>query len=69
MEGVRLYSPARNEDLNMTRDRAEKDLKELLSSLAVHLFGKDISFRWRDDYFPFTTPSFELEVLFQNEWL
>ena len=25
--------------------------------------------RWRDDYFPFTTPSFELEVYYQGAWL
>ena len=25
--------------------------------------------RWGEDYFPFTHPSFELEIYFENEWL
>ena len=25
--------------------------------------------RWVDAYFPFTTPSFELEIFFNGEWL
>lgn len=25
--------------------------------------------RWREDYFPFTEPSFELEVFFNEDWL
>jgi phenylalanyl-tRNA synthetase alpha chain len=25
--------------------------------------------RWREDYFPFTEPSFELEILFNGKWL
>jgi phenylalanyl-tRNA synthetase alpha subunit len=46
----------------------ETDLKELLTGLARHLFG-DVEMRWRDDYFPFTEPSFELEILFNGKWL
>lgn len=46
------------------------DLQQLLSGLAKHLFGEDSSITWREDYFPFTEPSYELEVLFQNsKWL
>merc|ERR1712078_400244 len=29
----------------------------------------DLQTRWRDDYFPFTEPSFELDVFYQDEWL
>lgn len=25
--------------------------------------------RWVDAYFPFTDPSYELEIFFNNEWL
>ena len=35
------------------------DLKELLTGLAKHLFG-DVEIKWREDFFPFTEPSFEL---------
>jgi hypothetical protein len=36
--------------------------------LARHLFG-DIECRWVDAYFPFTEPSFELEIFFNGKWL
>lgn len=29
----------------------------------------DIKYRWVDQYFPFTHPSWELEVFFNNNWL
>lgn len=48
---------------------AEKELKRVLEGLARHLFGEETKTRWVDAYFPFTEPSFELEVLFQGEWL
>jgi phenylalanyl-tRNA synthetase alpha chain len=40
-----------------------------LEGLARYLFGDDIKCRWSDDYFPFTDPSWELEILFNGEWL
>ena len=46
----------------------EQDLKRLLAGLATHLFG-NVEMRWRDDYFPFTEPSFELDIYFQGEWM
>ena len=46
----------------------EVDLKETLGSLAKYLFpGKE--FRFNNDYFPFTEPSFEMEVKFGDKWL
>jgi len=33
------------------------------------LFGEKVELRWRDDYFPFTEPSFELDVKYNKEWL
>ena len=29
----------------------------------------DVEMRWIDAYFPFTNPSFELEIFFKGEWL
>ena len=43
-------------------------LKEILSNLITHLFG-DCQYRFSDDYFPFTNPSYEVEVMYNNKWL
>ncbi|MDR0985887.1 MAG: phenylalanine--tRNA ligase subunit alpha [Mycoplasmataceae bacterium] len=39
-----------------------KNLKWLISSLLKHLFGDDIKVRYRLSYFPFTEPSFEVDM-------
>lgn len=41
----------------------EKDLKDALEGMVVTLFG-DVERRWVDTYFPFTDPSFELEIFY-----
>ena len=64
MEGVRLFDRS-----EVTNQDIEADLKSLLTGLVQHLFGEDCEMRWRDDYFPFTTPSFEVEVKYQGNWL
>ena len=40
----------------------------MLEKLARHIFG-DVEMRWNADHFPFTDPSFELEIRYNNEWL
>lgn len=47
----------------------EYDLKSTLENLAFYLFGKDVETRWVDAYFPFTHPSWELEIKYKGEWL
>ncbi|XP_069769606.1 phenylalanine--tRNA ligase, mitochondrial isoform X2 [Narcine bancroftii] len=47
----------------------EFDLKQTLNKVMTHLFGKGLEIRWVDCYFPFTHPSFEMEIKFQGEWL
>ena len=42
---------------------AEADLRNGLEAMARALFG-DVEMRWVDAYFPFTTPSAELEIFF-----
>lgn len=47
----------------------EFNLKTTLTRLITHLFGADLEVRWVDCYFPFTHPSFEMEVRFQGDWM
>lgn len=37
--------------------------------MVEHLCGEGVEMRWVDAYFPFTHPSWELEVKFEGEWL
>jgi len=79
MEGVKLMEPtllsgANNisgeEWLESTECKAiEDDLKLTLEGLMDHLFGPSTQKRWNEDYFPFTQPSFELEIMYEGEWL
>ncbi|GFR48980.1 hypothetical protein Agub_g10998 [Astrephomene gubernaculifera] len=69
MEGVRVFSEHEWTAAGLTATQlAEKDLKGALEGLAKHLFG-DVECRWIDAYFPFTEPSFELEIFFKGKWL
>ncbi|KAL0119719.1 hypothetical protein PUN28_007868 [Cardiocondyla obscurior] len=47
----------------------EQELKSTLTSLAQAIFGKDVQCRWVDQYFPFTHPSWELEIFYNDNWL
>ncbi|EGI70575.1 Putative phenylalanyl-tRNA synthetase, mitochondrial [Acromyrmex echinatior] len=47
----------------------EQELKSTLINLAQAIFGKDVQCRWVDQYFPFTHPSWELEILHNDNWL
>lgn len=69
MEGVRVFSPDDWKASGMdATSYAADDLKTCLEGLAQHLFGA-VEMRWIDTYFPFTNPSFELEIFFQEKWL
>lgn len=46
----------------------EADLKATLEGLMDHLFGPTEK-RWNEDFFPFTQPSFELEIYHNDEWM
>ena len=70
MEGVRTYGIKEigAKDVKEAKIIAERDLKQVLENLARHIFG-DVEMRWVDAYFPFTEPSIELEIFYNNEWL
>ena len=44
-------------------------MRRILTGLCHYLFGQDIELRWNSDYFPFTEPSFEVEVKYMGNWL
>ncbi|KAM3716824.1 putative valine--tRNA ligase [Dirofilaria immitis] len=55
-----------------TKDVAEyliKDLKATLETLCHHIFGSDYDIRWVNADFPFTYPSFELEIYCEDKWI
>ncbi|GMH66775.1 hypothetical protein TL16_g04504, partial [Triparma laevis f. inornata] len=62
MEGVKLFEEGTHVSV------IEDDLKKTLEGLTQELFG-DVEMRWNTDYFPFTDPSWELEIYFNDEWL
>lgn len=45
------------------------DLKRVLSEIVRELFGADVEFRINEDAFPYTDPSFEVEVKVGDEWI
>ena len=46
------------------------DLKQTHENLLKFLMGnQDLEMKWVDGYFPFTEPSFELEVKINNSWM
>lgn len=47
----------------------EHEMKDVLVGLARDLFGAQLEYRWVDTYFPFTQPSWELEILYNGKWL
>lgn len=64
MEGVRIFNKSQ-----VTPELVEKDMKDTLAGLFRHLMGEEVKVKWVDEYFPFTRPSFEMEVLFRGEWM
>lgn len=70
MEGVHIFP----EDQLVSLSPADQvklvveDMKAVLEGMARALFG-DVEMRWVDEFFPFTDPSFELEIYFRGEWM
>jgi phenylalanyl-tRNA synthetase alpha chain len=79
MEGVKLIQPSLvdaasglsgEEWLESSEcSMVESDLKSTLEGLMDHLFGPHTHKRWNVDFFPFTQPSFELEIYHNDEWM
>jgi len=54
------------EGLLVDRKVTVKDLKAVLDHLLRELFGKEVKTRLRPSFFPFTEPSFEVDILSSN---
>lgn len=76
MEGVKLF-PAELVGAEMSREEwlaspecelVAADLKKTLEGMCDELFGP-VEKRWIDEYFPFTEPSFELEIFYNGDWM
>jgi len=68
MEGVRVFGAAELAGQADASAWCAAELKEVLEGLAAHLFGP-VPVRWVDAYFPFTQPSFEMEIFFNGQWM
>ncbi len=76
MEGVKLFDPAlvggamaKEEWLASPGCQlVAADLKATLEGMCDELFGP-VEKRWIDEYFPFTEPSFELEIFYNGDWM
>ncbi|XP_025199626.1 probable phenylalanine--tRNA ligase, mitochondrial [Melanaphis sacchari] len=44
-------------------------LKNTLVAMIKKVFGEEIEYRWVSEYFPFTHPSFELEINYNGQWI
>ncbi|KAF9177862.1 hypothetical protein BGZ50_008301 [Haplosporangium sp. Z 11] len=50
-----------------TADHLKHSLNRMVRALFAH--EKDLQVRWIDAQFPFTSPSWEMEILYQGKWL
>lgn len=57
------------EGLYVDKNVTVKHLKYILEEMAKKLFGKDSKVRLKPSFFPFTEPSYEVDVLFNGDWL
>lgn len=70
MEAVRVFkaSDFKSPQTDVHVTATASDLKLTIEGLVKYLFG-DVEMRWIDAYFPFTFPSFELEINYEGKWL
>ncbi|KAM8966972.1 phenylalanine--tRNA ligase, mitochondrial [Pelodytes ibericus] len=67
-QGIRTATKQETHTLEAVK-LVEFRLKSALSKLMTHLFGEGLEIRWVNCYFPFTHPSFEMEIKFLGEWM
>ncbi len=45
------------------------DLKQVQMEMAKGVFGDTLQYRFLEDAFPFTTPSIQMEIMFNGDWM
>ncbi len=45
------------------------DLKQVQMDMAKSIFGDKLEYRFLEDAFPFTTPSIQMEIMFNGDWM
>ena len=68
MEGVKVWTEEQLAGQADPTAHVAAELKATLEGLARHLFGP-VEVRWVDAYFPFTEPSYEMEIFFNGAWM
>ncbi|AAZ44356.2 hypothetical protein B5M19_01170 [Mesomycoplasma hyopneumoniae] len=56
-------------DLVATGNYSVSHLKSLISDLLEYVFEEKLKTRFRPSYFPFTQPSFEVDIFYHNRWI
>eukprot|EP01016_Furgasonia_blochmanni_P051377 TRINITY_DN8081_c0_g1_i2.p1 TRINITY_DN8081_c0_g1~~TRINITY_DN8081_c0_g1_i2.p1 ORF type:complete len:271 (-),score=26.44 TRINITY_DN8081_c0_g1_i2:183-995(-) len=71
MEAVRIFpiEELGHSQMDVNVAMVAEDLKSTLEGLMRFLYGQDLQIRWIPAYFPFTEPSFEMEIYFKGDWL
>ena len=63
VDGVKIFNTS-------NKSQVFQELTFCLENLMKYLLKTDdLKFRWVEAYFPFTDPSAELEIFYQNQWL
>ena len=57
------------EGLMIDKDISVANLKAVIIHFVRRILGGDYKVRFRPSFFPFTEPSFEVDVLFRDKWL
>lgn len=69
MEGVRLFPELESQQSREAKVKiVQNHLKQTLEGMIASVFGP-VEMRWVDAYFPFTEPSYELEIFYNGDWL
>ncbi|BBA85124.1 phenylalanine--tRNA ligase subunit alpha [Candidatus Nardonella dryophthoridicola] len=54
---------------NINKDINIKNLMETIYEFIYYIFNKKMKLKIRNSYFPFTEPSFEIDIFFNNKWI